>query len=155
MIEKIVQVHKNDLAKTCTNSKVLVNYTRQFSAEKCHSVTEIFQFDEKQLILIEGNAGTGKTTLSYEVCKEWAAGNMLKQFTHFVLVQLREQEPHHVVSQEDLFANVGIDKSIIHRELAIDRNNLILFWLEGWNETHHDYKKKSVFTRLLTGELFP
>jgi len=153
-IEKIGGMRTIELANTCTtNSKI--QYARQYSAQICNSVAEIFQFNEKQLILIEGNAGTGKTTLSYKVCKEWAVGNMLEQFTHVVLVHLRELEPHRIASQEDLFDNTGVDKCIIHTELATDRKNLVLFWLEGWDELHDDYKKHSVFTQLLTGEAFP
>jgi len=75
-IEKIGHVHEYDPTHPWrTIPKAGINYARQYSAQICNSIAEMFQFDSsitRQLILIEGNAGTGKTTLSHKVCKEWA-----------------------------------------------------------------------------------
>ena len=156
-IEKIGYVQEDELDRSLrTSSKPGINYRRQYSAQTCSSIAEMFQFDDsskRQLILIEGNAGTGKTTLSHKVCKEWASNNILRKFTHVVLIHLRDQEPNHLHSVEDLFAGTGIDKFLTCKELA--KKDTVLFWLDGWGELHNSYKKNSLFTRLLAGIAFP
>ena len=78
--------------------------------------------------------------------------NILTEFTHVVLVHLRDQGPGQVASLEDLFADTGVDKSITYKRLAKNHKNTVLFWLDGWDEIHNSYKKNSAFTRLLDGK---
>ena len=109
-----------------------------------------------ELILIEGNVGTGKTTLSHKVCQEWASSNMLQELTHVVLVHLRDQKPDNIRGEKDLFASMGDNAPATQAALAdCDSKNKVRFWLDGWDEIHDSYKKDSVFTRLLTGDSFP
>jgi len=158
-IEKIGHVYDNELSHPWkTIPKAGKKYTRQYSAQKFKSYADMFQFDNfstRKLILIEGNAGTGKTTLSHRVCKEWASKNILTEYTHVVLIHLRDQGPDQVASLEDLFADTGVDKYFTFKKLAKDHKNTVLFWLDGWNEIHDTYKKNSAFTRLLDGKSFP
>jgi len=139
-----------------TSPEAIMKHRIQYSSKTCNCIEEIFlpdNVDRKQLILIEGDAGTGKTTLSHKVCKDWASGAMLKnKFTHVILIHLREQKPDYVVSPIDLFADMGIDA---YAKLAMDQKNTVLFWLDGWDEIHDSYKKHSVFTKLLAGDAFP
>ena len=53
---------------------------------------EIFQINSTthKLLLFEGNAGTGKTTVSYKVLKTWAKGEVLQQYFGIILVELYE-----------------------------------------------------------------
>ena len=74
---------------------------------------KIFQVDcsSYQLLLIEGNAGSGKTTLSYRVCKKWAQGDVLQQYSCIVLVQLRDIKPGAVTSLKAILGAVGYQVS--------------------------------------------
>ena len=160
-IERTVYVQKTEpIIYSTTSPNKVIQYTRQCSAAEPHdSIREIFQFGgskKGELILIEGNVGTGKTTLSHKVCQEWASNNMLQEFTHVVLVHLRDQKPDNIHSEKDLFASMGDNAPATQKALAdCDSKNKVLFWLDGWDEIHDSYKKDSVFTRLLTGDSFP
>ena len=121
---------------------------------------EIFHYNEsegKLLILIEGNAGTGKTTYSYNICKKWAFNKVLLEYCFVILVHLRDQIPGDIKKPQDLFTNVMGDKSgsVYTKLQALHHNKKILFWLEGWDELHDNYKVRSVFTQLLQGRIFP
>ena len=131
----------------------------EYSAHRCKSDDEIFTFDDskgKLLILIEGNAGTGKTTYSYNICKRWLSNNVLAEYCFVILVRLRDQRLGDITNPKDLFATMGDIAGSLYTELqAIHYTRNVLFWLEGWDELHDSYKVRSIFTQLLTGELFP
>ena len=44
--------------------------------------------EKQECVLVEGAPGVGKTTLSWEVCKRWAAGNLFKQYSLLLLLRL-------------------------------------------------------------------
>jgi len=132
----------------------------EYSAHRCRSDDEIFKFDDseegKLLILIEGNAGTGKTSYSYNICKRWKSKNVLSEYSFVILVCLRDQRPGDVTNPKDLFASMGDTAGSVYTELqAIHYTKKVLIWLEGWDELHYSYKDHSIFTQLLTGKLFP
>ena len=49
-----------------------------------------------------GAPGVGKTTLSWEVCKRWAEGNLFKQYLLLLLLHLRDETVQNAVAIEDL-----------------------------------------------------
>ena len=58
---------------------------------------EIFKKDSSQhkKILIEGAPGSGKTTITWHICKQWGMGEMFHDlFDMVVLVQLRDPDVH-------------------------------------------------------------
>ncbi|XP_065894819.1 NACHT, LRR and PYD domains-containing protein 3-like isoform X2 [Dysidea avara] len=156
-IVKSIQTGEKDPQSTSTVA--LLNREVEYSIHKCKSYDEIFKFDDnengKLLILIEGNAGTGKTTFAQIVCKKWSSGDMLGDYSFVVLIRLRDQKPGAISEPKDLFINVGKTAIDIHTELSSHPTKRVLFWLEGWDELHDGYKVQSVFTQLLTGEVFP
>ena len=66
---------------------------------------EIFQKDPSQQkkILIEGAPGSGKTTITWHICKQWGLGGMFNDlFDVVVLVQLRDPDVHSAQSLVEL-----------------------------------------------------
>ena len=155
----IKSIQKGEKDPQSTSTVALLNREVEYSIHKCKSYDEIFKFDNnedgKLLILIQGNAGTGKTTFAQNVCKKWSTGDMLDDYSFVVLICLRDQKPGAINEPKDLFINVGKTASDIHTELSSHPTKRVLFWLEGWDELHDGYKVQSVFTQLLTGEVFP
>ena len=49
---------------------------------------EIFRLDKKKrkVILIEGAPGSGKSTLSWDICQRWGAGELFQEYEVVVLV---------------------------------------------------------------------
>ena len=69
-----------------------------------YNYDEIFKadFHTFQSFLVEGNTGTGKTTLAYRVCKKWANREVLDQYSCIILVELRKLEPDTEISLKTL-----------------------------------------------------
>ena len=119
---------------------------------------EIFQIDCSifQLLLIEGNAGTGKTTLAYRVCKKWAQGEVLQQYSCILLLQLRDIKPGDVISLKSLLGAVSHQVSNdLYTELLKTHGSGILIWLEGWDELDDNIVRSSAFDSLFNGKMLP
>jgi len=136
----------------------IANRESEYRSQRCESYDEMFSpsIDGKnQLILIEGDAGTGKTTFSYKICKDWATGSKLQTFSLVILISLRDQKPKTVLTPKDLFAIMEGMAEKIYIELLRFNDIKILVWLEGWDELDDTYIAQSVFTDLLSHKILP
>ena len=117
-----------------TSSQVILDNQTQYSVEVFKMYNKLFETIDsrkRQLILLEGNAGTGKTTLAYKVCKEWAEGNVLLQYSHIILLQLRDIKSGIITKPEQLFGAMGNLNQKIYAEMAAKFGSGVLLWLEG------------------------
>ena len=129
-----------------------------YGNEEYVDCNKIFQIDCSafQLLLIEGNAGTGKTTFTYSVCKKWAQGGVLQQYSCIFLVQLRDIKPGDVTSLKALLGAVGYPVSNdLYTEISKTHGSGILIWLEGWDELDDSVVQNSAFCTLLNGKILP
>ena len=107
--------------------------------------------DERQVILVEGVGGMGKTSLAYQYAKKWAEGK-LNTFDAVALVRLREYE--HDVHEVDsilphlLFLASGNSTSKELARLIIDKQKILLV-LDGWDEFPASIRKPSFIEDLL------
>ena len=155
-VVKSQKVGKNN--EYSTSSHEILDHQIQYSGEALKLYNKMFEaIDSKshQLVLLEGNAGTGKTTLAFKFCKDWAVGNVLSQYSHVILLQLRDIKVGMINKPEQLFSKMGKLKHHIYAEMVVCLGSGVLFWLEGWDELDDDLKIQSVFTDLLSGQLFP
>ena len=91
---------------------------------------------KRKVILIEGIAGVGKTTLSWHVCKEWAAGNLFKDTKLLIHVSLSDAALHTASKLADLIPHPSEDlRSSVAKAIADKRGKGICFLLEGGDET--------------------
>lgn len=58
--------------------------------------------ENRFIILFEGIAGSGKTTLAWYACKEWAHGRLLQQFDLVIHVQVNDPRLQNADSLQDL-----------------------------------------------------
>ena len=82
---------------------------------------EIFKKDPSQhkKILIEGAPGSGKTTITWHICKQWGLGEMFNDlFDVVVLVQLRDPDVHSAQSLVELLPRSLSDPGMV--SLAAD-----------------------------------
>jgi len=138
------------------STDAILNHEMEYHIQRYECYEKIFAFNEAnphRLILIEGNAGCGKTTLAYKICKEWASGSMLKVFSHVVLIELRDLKPGTIITPEGLFINMGKLVHEIYSKLM--NSSELLIWLEGWDELNISLKQQSILTELLHGRIFP
>ena len=92
---------------------------------------------KRKVILIEGIAGVGKTTLSWHACKEWAAGKLFKDAK--LLIHVPFSDPiisHWVTKLVDLIPHPSETiREKVAEAITSCKGKGICFWLEGCDET--------------------
>ena len=112
--------------------------------------------EDHQLILITGAPGTGKTSLAFYFCREWALDN-LSMFDVVAFIQLRDltgTEATITLSDLLLLARHSADqkKEVISEEMVsklISPSIKLLLVLDGWDEAPSNIRKLSFVTRIL------
>ncbi len=124
---------------------------------------DLFEVEEgkkpvKKLI-VEGNAGIGKTTLCTMLAEGWAEGKILTQFDCVLLLPLRDQLVSSASSLPDLLALHHPDEIIcesVAGQLKRKRGKAVLIIADGWDELSEANRlKSSPLYNLLFGRLLP
>ena len=124
---------------------------------KAVQLTELFHVGSHQarrkVVLIEGPAGCGKTTLSWHVCQEWAAGRLFKQFSLLIHISLEDQQIH---SANCLADTIPHESREMRQSVAIaisqqgGRNVCFLF--DAWDEAPRGLQgRNSYLYKLISG----
>ena len=109
----------------------------------------------KPLILIEGAAGVGKTTLSHQFCYEWSQGKLLSNHKLLVLLPLRDNRIKSARNVSDLFQHPQLQRAIAE-EVESSGGEGVALWLEGWDELEKESRNRSsIFLDLLQGRVLP
>ena len=108
-------------------------------------------------ILIEGAPGIGKTTFAWELCKQWAKGQLLNQWAVVLLIQMRDKRIRYAKTLKDIFYHpeAYINESV-HQVVQSTNGKGILLFFEGYDEVSESQRlEDSVFQKLLRKELLP
>ena len=122
------------------------------------SIFDAGTFDnDRQVILVEGVGGMGKTSLAYQYAQKWAKGE-LSTFDAVALVCLRDLNEHDVrkvdrILPHLLFLATGNSISKEMARLIVD-NEKILLILDGWDESPARIRKPSFLKNLLRSVSF-
>ena len=109
--------------------------------------SDLFKVEEgKKLVkklVVEGNAGMGKTTLCTMLTEEWASGKIFTQFDCVLLIPLRERSVSTATTLPQLFELFHSSKKIrtsVIEELEEREGEGVLIIADGWDELepkHH------------------
>ena len=158
-LKKELKNNKEDYHST--TEQAIIKGETAYEAYKYVYYDKIFQVNccsTFQLFLLEGDAGTGKTSLAYRICKLWARGDVLQQYSCIILVELRNLKSGTKISLETLVTAVGQsihDETSVCSEIDRTLGHGILIWLEGWDEIDTSFVTDSAFDTLLHGKLLP
>ena len=137
---------------------ILFARDNNYDLEMLTEPKQIFQYKRvgHQVVLIEGNAGSGKTTLANKLCKDWAELSSLQEFSHFILLKLRDPR---IAKSNDLNEIISLQLGrpaldVVESIIACHGARFAI-WLEGWDELLDIYKSNSVFSDLVSGTLLP
>ena len=113
--------------------------------------------DSQQVVLIEGAPGVGKTTFSWEFCKKWGKGEILKDHSLLLLLPLRDNNLKGAKTLSDLFyhPNQELQQAVV-QEVTSNQGKGVAIWLEAWDELDHKpHEETSVFLDLIHGRILP
>ncbi len=116
---------------------------------------DIFRIDQsgRKVILIEGAPGSGKSTLSWNICKRWGAGELFQEYEVVILVQLRDPKIQAATTLADLLParDSAMAESVASQIVACDGEK-VMFVLDGWDELPHSLQMESIYQRLIDPE---
>ena len=109
-------------------------------------------------LIVEGNAGIGKTTLCTMLTEEWANGKIFTQFDCVLLLPLRERSVSTATTLPQLFKLLHSSKKIrtsVIEELEEREGEGVLIIADGWDELDQESCSKSSFLhKFLFGNMF-
>ena len=110
---------------------------------------------KRKVILVEGVAGVGKTTLSWHACKEWAAGRLFKDIKLLIHVSLSDPNLHSISKLADLIPHHSEEmRESVANAIADDkRGKGVCFLLEGCDEVPQSlWELQSFLYRFIAGK---
>ena len=108
--------------------------------------------EECKIVLIEGDPGTGKSILAWQVCHRWGKGELFDQYSAVLLLPLRDKIVQQAKQMEDLLCYWRDKKDQEEVEIGSGKDTLVI--LDGLDELpSHLLSKQSIFTQLLSGEV--
>ena len=111
-----------------------------------HSSTQL-----PRLLVVEGPAGVGKSTLALYICFKWAEGaTWLARFDIVVLVYLRDPAIHNAKVLADILPapNLEMAQTVSNMMQASNGNN-VLFVFDGWDEFPPHCKEMSLVSTII------
>ena len=153
---KLAMIKGKRIDKTITESRVKGEVDKLLTIKVPVDSDRIFDAgtfdDDRQVILVEGVGGMGKTSLAYQYAQKWAEGK-LSTFDAVALVRLRDLNEHDVhevdrILPHLLFLASGISISKEMARLLVDKRNILLI-LDGWDDSPASIRKPSFLKNLL------
>ena len=109
-------------------------------------------------MLLQGGPGVGKSTLAWNLCREWESGKLFQEYSLVVFVPLRRKDIREAKEIRELFS-IGISDSeiqgAIYKELLNNQGESVLLVLDGYDELPQDAQQDSMIAKLVIGELLP
>ena len=112
----------------------------------------------RQRVLIEGVAGSGKSTLTQRISQDWSDGHFAQDYEVVVQVALRSLPKDQKLSLEDLiFTSVG-DADIVQEvaaSITARRGQKVLFIFDGFDELSEEMRENSFVRSIIKGHILP
>ena len=109
-------------------------------------------------ILVEGDAGVGKTTLSISVCEEWANGKLFQEFELVLLLPLRMKVVATAGTLSEILKVLHPNPRLcdsVARYLEEEEGENVLVIADGWDELSESERQEESYLYQLLFDLFP
>ena len=154
--EEMSTIHTSELMLT-TLYKGVDTILKSKGPVKMEQILDTPPGTEQHCVLVEGAPGVGKTTLSWEICRRWAEGNLFNKYSLVLLLRLRDEMVQTAETLKDLVFYPCEERLDDITQYLKDTGGLnMLIILEGLDELpQHLLTRPSIFTRLLAGTELP
>ena len=108
----------------------------------------------RKRVLIEGVAGSGKSTLVQRMCHDWSVGQFAHDYELVVQVNLRKLPKDHELSLEDLICTSVKDEDIekeMVQFITTHKGREVLFIFDGYDEMSKEMQNNSLVHGILSG----
>ena len=108
---------------------------------------------KRKVVLIEGPAGSGKTTLSWHVCREWAAGRLFQEFPLLIYISLEDRSTHKAECLADLIPHHSDDvRKAVSSVVSKQDGKGVCFLFDTWDQVPPTLRGKNSFLfQFITG----
>ena len=109
-------------------------------------------------VLVEGDAGIGKSTLTISICEDWAHEKLFQQFELLLLLQLRHKKIASARSLPELLKFFHSSPSVcesVARYLEEEEAENVLIIADGWDELGESEEIEDSFLYELLFDKFP
>ena len=122
-------------------------------------MNDILKDSKTRLVVVEGAPGIGKSTLAWELCRQWPTMESLKRFSLVVLHRLREEGVRSATDISDLFPcedNPSLS-GLVAEKIRGELGKGVLFVLDGFDELPSRLRKTadSLIMKVIAGRLLP
>ena len=118
---------------------------------------DILKADDKvRLVVVEGAPGIGKSTLAWELCRQWPTLESLKRFSLVVLLRLQEEGVQSATHISDLFpcGDDPVLSSLVAQQVKRENGNGVLFVFDGFDEFPSELREKSLVMDIISGSKY-
>ena len=108
---------------------------------------------KRKVVLIEGPAGSGKTTLSWHVCREWAAGRLFQEFPLLIYISLEDRSTHKAECLDDLIPHHSDEvRKAVSSVVSKQDGKGVCFLFDTWDQVPHTLRGNDSFLfQFITG----
>ena len=112
------------------------------------TVVELLKDGYGKITLIEGDPGAGKTTFTFQICKDWAEDKLLMEDIVF-WIPLRHYKS--VTTTSELFDKLGYPEMMEYAQQRSGKGLVLI--LDGWDELPNHLQTASLFRDIIFGTI--
>ena len=106
--------------------------------------------DKPRKVLINGAPGSGKSTLSLQICHLWSEEKLFQEYKLVILVRLRDPAVQHATSVMDLLpCQDKVMAQDVEKMMRVNNGDNVLFILDGWDELSLSKPGHSIILNLI------
>ena len=125
-------------------------------AKRPITMDDVLKDNDTPLVVVEGAPGIGKSTLAWELCRQWPTLESLKCFSLVVLLRLREEGVQTATAISDLLYHHNTELCrCVGEEVERREGEGVLLVFDGFDEFPAELRRKSLVAEVISGSYLP